>query len=405
MAFWLIVGGLTVIVAAMLGHAVVVRGQDRAGVDAAQSDMAVYRDQLAEVERDLDRGVLSEAEAEAVRTEVARRLLDADRRAGGAEATGRGATAPALVLVAAAVLAGTFGLYVTIGAPGYGDQPLDRRLSLAAEARANRPSQEVAEAEVGQPPEGAGEPQIEEIMEKLRATVAANPDELQGQQYLAEYEARLGRFVAARTAQEAVIRLKGDRVTLDDVVMLLDVTVIAAGGYVSPRAERVMSEVLNRAPENGVALYYAGLLEAQTGRPDRAFSIWRRLIETGPADAPFIPPIRAQIEDLATMAGVRYDLPAAPAMPGPSAEEIAAASDMSAEDRGAMIRGMVDGLSERLATEGGPAPDWARLIQALAVLGEDDRATAILAEARNVFAGDAASLAQIEAAAERAGYP
>ena len=68
-----------------------------------------------------------------------------------------------------------------------------------------------------------------------------------------------------------------------------------------------------------------------------------------------------------------------------------------------MIRGMVDGLSNRLATDGGTAQEWARLIGALGVLGETDRATAIWAEAQTVFADRAEDLALIRSAAEQAG--
>jgi cytochrome c-type biogenesis protein CcmH len=79
-----------------------------------------------------------------------------------------------------------------------------------------------------------------------------------------------------------------------------------------------------------------------------------------------------------------------------------AAEAMSADDRQAMIQGMVEGLATRLATEGGPPEDWARLIAALGVLGQTERARAILSEARTVFP-DAAMRAPIEAAAAQAG--
>jgi cytochrome c-type biogenesis protein CcmH len=68
-----------------------------------------------------------------------------------------------------------------------------------------------------------------------------------------------------------------------------------------------------------------------------------------------------------------------------------------------MIRGMVSGLSERLATEGGPPSDWARLISALGVLGQTDEARAILEEARAQFSEDATALDMFTRAAERAG--
>ena len=76
---------------------------------------------------------------------------------------------------------------------------------------------------------------------------------------------------------------------------------------------------------------------------------------------------------------------------------------MNDEDRAQMIAGMVAQLSERLANEGGTASEWARLITALTVLNETDRAQMILEEARTAFAGQEADLEVINAAAAQAG--
>jgi len=133
------------------------------------------------------------------------------------------------------------------------------------------------------------------------------------------------------------------------------------------------------------------------------------LLREGPPNAPWIAPIRAQMEDLAYLAGQhRYTLPALPAptdapLRGPSAADIAAAAEMSAEDRMGMVRTMVAGLADRLATEGGPAEDWARLIRAYGVLAETDAARAIAAEAEQVFAKQPGDLDLIRAAARDAG--
>ena len=239
-----------------------------------------------------------------------------------------------------------------------------------------------------------------ELIDRLRAAVGENPDDPEGQRLLARNEARLGNLTAARMAQERYIALKGDAAALSERADLLDLMVLAAGGYVSPEAEALAEDILSIAPGNGVALYYIGLLQAQTGRADLAFPIWRRLLETSDPEAPWIPVIRAQIADLARAAGVQYT---PPQVRVPSAADVAAAGEMNAEDRDAMIRGMVSGLADRLATQGGPVEDWARLITALGVLGEGQQAREIADEAEAVFAGDASALAQIEAA--RAGLP
>jgi cytochrome c-type biogenesis protein CcmH len=214
----------------------------------------------------------------------------------------------------------------------------------------------------------------------------------------------MGNFAAAHAAQSRVIALRGDAASAVDYADLADLMILAAGGYVSPQAEAVLRQALERDPRNGAARYYLGLMYVQTGRPDLGFQIWRTLLAESTPQAPWVPPIRAQIQDVANLAGVRYRLPdaAAPA-PGPSAADMAAAADMSADDRNQMIRNMVAGLGERLASEGGSPEEWARLITALGVLGEKDQAGEIWTEAQATFAADPGALDTIRAAALRAG--
>ena len=102
----------------------------------------------------------------------------------------------------------------------------------------------------------------------------------------------------------------------------------------------------------------------QIGRPDRTFGIWRKLLEAGPESAPYMPLIRRTITDLAMIAGVDYE---PPEIKGPTSDDIQNAAEMSDEDRRTMISGMVTGLADRLANEGGPASDWAQLIVAYGV--------------------------------------
>ncbi|AZQ67461.1 c-type cytochrome biogenesis protein CcmI [Silicimonas algicola] len=397
--FWIVAGLIVAAVAASLLASLRVRG---AGLSGGASDLAVYRDQLTEIERDLSRGVLRPAEAEAARTEVSRRLLDADARATAASAAKDGARLPAALLMIAVLLLGAGGLYALIGAPGTRDLPMEARLAAIQEAAAARPGQAEAEALAAPTLPAAPEPDANflDLMEKLRAALETRPNDAQGLALLAQNEARLGNFTAAREAQEKLIAAKGEDATADDLSMLVDMMVFAAGGYVSPEAEARLRRLTDLDPENGAGQYYAGLMLAQNGRPDRAFPIWRRLLETGAPDAPWVPVIRAEIEGLAAAAGVDY---AVPAERGPTSADVEAAADMTDEDRQAMIGGMVEGLAERLATQGGPPEDWARLIGALAVLGESERASAIAVEARNAFAGNDEALAIIAAAASRAG--
>jgi cytochrome c-type biogenesis protein CcmH len=404
MLFWTLSLALAALVAAALVRALLRGG---AGRPEAEADLQVYRDQLKEVGRDLARGVIAEAEAERARIEISRKLLDADRAGRGAGAAARGSPVLPVVLIGAA-LAGAVWLYRAAGEPGYPDLPIAERIARAETFREARPSQAEAEAKAGAALTGrpAADPQYAALMDRLRAAVAERPDDITGQRLLARNEAALGNFAAAIAAQREVIRLSGAGATAGDHATLADAMILATGGHVSPEAEEALIRALQLDPRNGTARFYMGLMWAQTGRPDLAFGLWRGLLEEGPAEAPWMPMIRSQIGFLADAAGVNYTPPPAPvpgAAPGPDAAAMAAAADMTPEERQQMIRGMVDQLAERLASEGGPAEDWARLVSSLGVLGEADRARAAYASARAALAGDAAALATVRSAAEQAG--
>jgi cytochrome c-type biogenesis protein CcmH len=368
----------------------------------AEFDLSVYRDQLAEIERDMERGVLVPEEAQRLRTEISRRLLDADRGAKSQPVAGGSASRLGLMAVIAVVIAGSVALYDRLGAPGYPDLPLKARFAMSEELRASRPSQaEAASATTPAAPRTDVDPAFLDLMDKLRATLKDRPDDIAGLTLLARNEAALGNIAAATAAQSALIAVKGTAATAEDQASLAELMILAAGGYVSPETEEVLMRALALDATNGTARYYSGVMFAQIGRFDRTFVLWRALLEESPADAPWIAPIREQLPEVAMRAGVNYTLP--DAQRGPSAQDVAAAAEMTAEDRQAMISGMVAQLGERLATEGGPAEDWARLISSLGVLGRTDEAREIYAEAQKRFAGQSVELAGLREAAVTAG--
>lgn len=406
MLFWIVAALIALAVTGLVALALLRGGT--AEEPTAAYDLRVYRDQLKEIDRDLARGIIPPEDADRMKTEVSRRVLEADRALAHATATGREepraaqAVAIALALLAAG---GALLLYQRIGAPGYPDLPLASRVAMAEESLASRPSQaeaeEAAREALGPPPEL--DPRFAELMERLRQVVSERPNDIQGLTLLARNEAATGNPAAGAAAQRRIVALKGPEATAQDYAALADLMVLAAGGLVTAEAEAVLNEVLARDGQNGTARYYVGLMLAQNGRPDQAFRVWKGLLDTSDPAAPWVPVILQQMPDLAFFAGEEWEAPARLTAPGPSEADIAAAAEMSAEDRGAMIRAMVDNLGARLAAEGGTAEEWARMIGALGVLGETDRAAAIWAEAQGVFAEHPEMLATVRAAAVQAG--
>lgn len=398
MLFWIAAALIALAVAGTLFWPFL-RGRDPAlptDAEGAGTNLAFYRAQLEGVERDLARGVIEPPEAERLRTEISRRILAADRGgygrlAAGPRGLGRVMGAAGLVIV----IGGTIAAYLWLGQPGYPDLPLQGRIAAAAERLSTLPSQAEAEAEVSDiiaeqiiaPPED-----IAVIVADLYQSLDAAPDDAAERvdelNLLREFEASVRNFPQAAHLSARLNALLGDELTADDLLYQADLMLFATGGTMSRETADVIERAADMAPDRPGVAYMRGYLLSQVGRPDLAFNLWRPLAEGGERFEPWRGRARLMVETAARAAGVDYELPV----------EMADRPDITAED----ITAMVEGLAARLAAEGGPPEDWAQLIRALGVLGEDARAAAIWAEAQAVFADDP-DLGLINEAAQGAG--
>ena len=378
------------------------RERSRAPSRAAH-DVVVFKSQLAEVERDLERGLVSETEAEGARREISRRLLAAaDALEAEKEIQPASAQASRAVLAAggATILLGSFALYaLVLGSPNRPDTPLAQR-DFAAEYAEARLTQAEAEAlylenhggeiPAPAPPQAPeGEPDFATLLTRMEAAVAARPDDVQGRIILARGYLRVGRAGEAWPLLSRAAELLGEEAPAELFAEIGETMTAAAGGYVSREAQRAFE----RAPNLPMSRYFIGLASAQDGRFQPALDQWIRLLRDYPT-APFSAMLRRQIEEMAGEAGfaLRPDaLPPVPGAtpaetaPGPSADQVAAAAEMSPEDRQEMINAMVEGLAASLAAEPRNIDGWLRLIRSYAVLGRTADAERAYADARAAF--------------------
>lgn len=407
MVFWIPVGLATVITLIWTLYPLLKREKD---TPAARSsyDMQVFKDQLTEIESDEQRGVITEAEAQRVRVEVSRRLLAAAKAVEGETPqlnAPKSASYGLAALVIVAVSFGGLGLYRSWGHEGKPDLPLTENIAQRAAAQNDRPTQTEAEAFVlAQRAETAGLPDFEALAQtgedaallaQLAEVLKDRPDDLEGHRILTRNLAAAGRFIEAHAAEDQVLRILGDAVTPEDELEHAELMILAAEGYVSPDSISALNVVMSAMPDNPRARYYAGMALAQYDQPREAYIMWNQLLQEGPEDAPWIPAIRAVIDDLGRQAGVAAQQ--AP-LAGPSDAQVQAAGEMTEAERSDMIRSMVAQLTERLDAEGGSMEEWVRLIGANTVLGEVDAAKQALADAKAAYADDPSALARIEAA-------
>lgn len=337
----------------------------------AEQEVSVYRDQLKEVDRDVERRLIGDQEAEAARTEIARRLIKADSARSATPDSGekdwpRRIAAVGVVVVLPVL---TIGLYLFVGSPGLLDAPL--------EARRTAP---------------AAEQDTAALIARVEEHLSNNPDDAEGWALLAPIYVRLGQYDDAILAYEAIIRVEGS--TADTEAALGETIVRANEGRVTAQARAAFERSVALDPTIVGPRFYLALALGQEGRAEEAAEALEALLADAPPDAPWIVPVRNALARLGTTAEP---------VPGPTAADVEAASEMAPEDRAAMIEGMVAQLAERLEEEPDDAEGWARLVRSYMVLGRPDEASSALDKARAALDGDTRKLAIVESEAAAAG--
>jgi len=325
---------------------------------AEGTEEAVYRDQLAEVDRDLAGGLIAAVEADSARIEISRRLLTATDPRPPALPSGSLRRAVAIVALVGLPLTAV-ALYLPLGSPQLGDFPLASR-SQAPDAK--------------QP--------LVNLVAQVEAHLEKNPTDGRGWTVLAPVLGRLGRYDDAVRAWRNAITYAGDsaerRSDLGEAMMA------AAGGVVTGEAKVEFERAIAMNADEVKASYFLGLAAEQDGHTTEAASIWRAMLEKAPANAPW----RALVQSALVRVG---------GSPAPQLSEgaVAAAKDMNDTDRSTMIRGMVERLASRLKQNGEDVDGWLKLVRAYMVMGEADKARSALTEARQAVAKDPERLRQL----------
>ncbi|WP_274629662.1 c-type cytochrome biogenesis protein CcmI [Arvimicrobium flavum] len=359
MLFW-IVAALLTLAASLAVLAPLTRGRlEPAG--RSTNDLEVYRDQLAEVERDIDRRLIAPSEAEQARAEIGRRIL---RVAGpAAPAAARMSDRRARLVGGMAVLAVpllSWGFYAALGSPDLPSQPLEERLAKLPQD--STPDELVARAE---------------------RALRDNPGDGRGWDVLAPVYQRLGRANEAVFAYRNAIKLLGDAperwtglgVALSDV----------AGGTVSADARAAFEKALQLEAGYPKARFFLNVAAVQEGRFDDAISDWKEMATTLPQESEW----RGAAAQAVAMAEQRRT--AADTRPsGPTEDDMAAAGEMSEGDRNQMIEAMVASLDEKLKANPNDLEGWKRLVRSYVVLGKTDAARDALTRGHHVLDGAAA---------------
>lgn len=383
MLFWVIAAVMTAIATlALLGP--VMRARREAPDAPELHDVEVYRDQLTEVDRDLADGLVDPVQAEVAKTEISRRLLAAARKGEAADAEGKlsqngGLRRAAAILVALFMPVAALTAYLELGSPDLPQLPLSARLK--ADPQANDIAMLIARAE---------------------QHLADNPEDGRGWDVLGPIYLRTGRYQESAAAFKKAISILGPSPTR--LASLGEALFSGAGGIVTEEASLAFQTARELDSTDPRPQFFLAVALAQAGKTTEARAAFSGMLETAPPDAPWIPAVESQLAALQQGGGAAPLSGAGSAAPGnPTAADIAAAQNMSPEDRQAMIASMIDGLEAKLADNPDNVAGWLRLVRSHVVTGSPDKAQAALDRAFAVFAPSGSESQQLGALANELG--
>jgi cytochrome c-type biogenesis protein CcmH len=364
MILWLTIALMTLAAVFTVWWPLSRRGQaDRSG-----SDIAVYRDQLEEIDRDEGAGLVGSAEAEAARVEVSRRLIAAADSAKAASA----AVAPVpagrtrFATLAAAILLLPLGAgmtYFSLGSPNLVPVSMDA-------------------AAAGQALPGG----IEDTVTEVETYLESNPKNGRGWELLAPVYLRLGRFDDAVRARRNALEIFGpDAARLGD---LGEAIVVASSGVVTPEAKGLFERANAADPEDVMAQYYLGLSAKQEGRREEAVQRWTALVSSAREGAEWLPMVKNAL--------ARVDEKSPPMMVAAPAAATASSAVSPPEHSGSAIEAMVERLAQRLKQDGSDVPGWVQLVRSYRVLGQSDKVKAATADAHAALAGNQEALQRLD---------
>jgi cytochrome c-type biogenesis protein CcmH len=223
---------------------------------------------------------------------------------------------------------------------------------------------------------------MDAMVAQVERHLAHNPQDGRGWEVLAPIYLQAGRVDDAVKARTSALRLLGE--TADRQADLGEALVAQGQGVVTAEAKAAFARAVQLEADHLKARFFVGLAAEQDGDKARAIAVWNDMIAKAPPGASYIEFLSAAVTRLNGKPATPSAATAPPA--GPSAQDVAAASDMKPEDRDAMVRGMVDRLAAKLAADGTDAEGWVRLVRAYVVLGEPDKARAALDQARKALA-------------------
>ncbi|MGH1418226.1 MAG: c-type cytochrome biogenesis protein CcmI [Hyphomicrobiaceae bacterium] len=391
MLIWIGCAVLTAVVVAVIARPLMQEGSGATSIDSQVADLAVYRDQLSEIDGDQARGLIEDVEAEAAKAELARRILrraetipktskqqnsKSDMAASGDGHPSVTTTHRVAVVLALFVPLASVAGYVLLGAPHLPSQPYASRINKQP-AKAN----------------------VAELVGQVEARLRSHPNDGTGWDVIAPIYLKQRRFDEASQAYANAIRLLGE--TPRRLQGLGQARVMANDGQVDQIARTAFEKILKKQPDHVEAQFWLAAVKEQEGDLNGAIAAYKNLLASGDRNAPWRQVVEQRLSRALSKAGMKPDANASAAQK-PEAEATTA-QDRSNVNAKAFPNGvppqivaMVEGLAKKLEADGNNLEGWMQLIKSYHVIGRKGDAKAAANDAKKFFPGGTTEAKKID---------
>lgn len=263
-------------------------------------------------------------------------------------------------------------------------------------------------------PAAAPQADVDSMISSLEAKLKQNPNDAEQWRMLGWSFFETGRYAESVTAYRRATQLKPGNA--DYWSSLGEALVLAGSGDVPKDASAAFKKALSLDGKDPRARYFLGVEQDMAGNHRGAIDIWIGLLKDTPAGAPWEADVRKTIEQVAAkekidvkaqLAAITPAAPTGPAaalngIPGPTREQMSAASKLPPGAQEEMVRGMVDGLAAKLAANPQQPDRWMMLIRSRMMLGQGREAAQALQQA---IAANPGARAELVSAAKTLGVP
>jgi len=216
------------------------------------NELEIHKNQLEDIDRDLELRLITSAEADIARVEIHRRILSSYTNQRALKRTSRRKIILVAIIISLCVPTTSLIIYLQIGRPDLAIEPNTSEHMMAGAGQDNK--------------------HLARRVSELARSLEEDPGQVKVWAQLGEILFRIGHFERAAVAYLQANTLAPS--APEHMSRAGEALAFAADGTVTPRAEKLFTKALRHNPLDARAQYYIGLANFQRGNFQAALKLW-----------------------------------------------------------------------------------------------------------------------------------